>query len=52
MPAHKIIDNRREKMADHTSRILETSEVSRFAVEYFFRFIGLMRTFDFKISPF
>jgi hypothetical protein len=52
MPANNIIDNRREKMVDHTNRILETSEVSRFAVEYFFRFIGLMCTFDFKISRF
>ena len=52
MPVHSIIDNRREKIADHINRILETSEVSRFAVEYFFRFIGLMCTFDFKISRF
>jgi hypothetical protein len=47
-----LIDNRREKMADHINLILETSEVSHFAIEYFYRFIGLMRTFDFKINRF
>jgi len=36
MPAHNIIDNRREKLVDHINRILETSEAARFAVGYFF----------------
>jgi hypothetical protein len=36
MPAHNIIDNRREKLVDHIARILETSEAARFAVGYFF----------------
>ncbi|MBU2262803.1 MAG: hypothetical protein KKF02_12900 [Proteobacteria bacterium] len=36
MPAHSIIDNRREKLVDHINRILETSEAARFAVGYFF----------------
>lgn len=29
MPAHSIIDNRREKLVDHINRILETSEAAR-----------------------
>jgi len=36
LPAHNIIDNRREKLVDHINRILETSEAARFAVGYFF----------------
>ena len=36
MPAHNIIDNRNEKLADHIRRILESSEAARFAVGYFF----------------
>ncbi|MDI6740881.1 MAG: hypothetical protein QME74_11035 [Candidatus Edwardsbacteria bacterium] len=36
MPAHNIIDNRREKLVDHINRILETSEAARFAVGCFF----------------
>jgi len=36
MPTHDIIDNRREKLADHINRILDSSEAARFAVGYFF----------------
>jgi hypothetical protein len=36
MPAHDIIDNRREKLVAHISRILGTTESARFAVGYFF----------------
>ncbi|MCX8119193.1 MAG: helicase, partial [Desulfobacterota bacterium] len=36
MPAHDIIDNRREKLVDHINRILSSTEVARFAVGYFF----------------
>src|SRR5207249_681768 len=36
MPAHDIIDNRREKLVDHINRILSSTESARFAVGYFF----------------
>lgn len=36
MPTHDIIDNRREKLADHIKQILCTSNAARFAVGYFF----------------
>lgn len=36
MPAHDIIDNRKEKLADHISTILDSSSSARFAVGYFF----------------
>lgn len=36
MLTHSSIDNRREKLEDHISRILETSDAARFAVGYFF----------------
>ena len=36
MAAHDIIDNRREKLVEHISRILGTTECARFAVGYFF----------------
>ncbi|MDO8723601.1 MAG: phospholipase D-like domain-containing protein [Syntrophales bacterium] len=36
MPAHDIVDNRREKLVDHINRILDSSEAARFAVGYFF----------------
>src|SRR5437773_81700 len=36
MPAHDIIDNRREKLVDHINRILSSTEAARFAVGYFF----------------
>lgn len=36
MPAHDIIDNRREKLADHMRQILESCDAARFAVGYFF----------------
>lgn len=36
MPTHDIIDNRHEKLADHISRILGSTEAARFAVGYFF----------------
>jgi hypothetical protein len=36
MAAHDIIDNRREKLVEHISRILGTTERGRFAVGYFF----------------
>jgi superfamily II DNA or RNA helicase len=36
MPAHDIIDNRKEILADHINRILGSTEAARFAVGYFF----------------
>src|ERR1700686_3624463 len=41
--AHDIIDNRREKLADHIRSILATTESARFAVGYFFLsgFLGI-----------
>ena len=36
MPAHDIIDNRRQKLVDHIQKILGTTESARFAVGYFF----------------
>jgi len=36
MPAHDIIDNRRQKLVDHIQKILGTTEAARFAVGYFF----------------
>ncbi len=36
MPAHDIIDNRREKLVDHINEILSSTESGRFAVGYFF----------------
>lgn len=36
MPSHDIIDNRREILADHIQRILDSSSAARFAVGYFF----------------
>jgi len=36
MPAHDIIDNRKEILADHIDRILGSSSAARFAVGYFF----------------
>ena len=36
MPAHDIIDNRRQKLVGHIQKILGTTEAARFAVGYFF----------------
>src|SRR5216110_1109025 len=36
MPAHDIIDNRRQKLVDRIQKILGTTEAARFAVGYFF----------------
>jgi hypothetical protein len=36
MPAHDIIDNRREKLVNNICRILGSTEAGRFAVGYFF----------------
>ena len=36
MPAHDIIDNRKEKLVDHINRILSSTQSARFAVGYFF----------------
>ena len=36
MPSHDIIDNRNEKLVDHTRRILSSTDRARFAVGYFF----------------
>ena len=36
MPTHDIIDNRREKLVDHIKRMLDSTEIARFAVGYFF----------------
>ncbi len=36
MPAHDIIDNRSEKLVDHINRVLDSSDMARFAVGYFF----------------
>ena len=36
MPAHDIIDNRKEKLVDHINQILDSSDMARFAVGYFF----------------
>src|SRR5260370_23215555 len=36
MPTHDIIDNRREKLVDHINRMLNSTELARFAVGYFF----------------
>jgi len=32
MPAHDIIDNRKEKLVDHIKRILPSTERAKFAV--------------------
>ncbi len=36
MPAHDIIDNRKEILVDHINQILSSTESARFAVGYFF----------------
>src|SRR5579875_410620 len=36
MPTHDIIDNRIEKLVDHIKRMLDSTEMARFAVGYFF----------------
>jgi superfamily II DNA/RNA helicase len=36
MPAHDIIDNRKQKLVDHINRILSSTDAARFAVGYFF----------------
>ncbi len=36
MPTHDIIDNRSEKLVDHINRMLDSTELARFAVGYFF----------------
>ncbi len=36
MPTHDIIDNRNEKLVDHINRMLDSTEMARFAVGYFF----------------
>ncbi len=36
MPAHDIIDNRKELLVDHINCILDSTESARFAVGYFF----------------
>ena len=36
MPTHDIIDNRNEKLVDHIKRMLDSTEMARFAVGYFF----------------
>ncbi len=36
MPTHDIIDNRREKLVDHIRQMLDSTEIARFAVGYFF----------------
>src|SRR6266567_6191267 len=36
MPTHDIIDNRNEKLVDHINRMLDSTEIARFAVGYFF----------------
>jgi hypothetical protein len=36
MPAHDIIDSRNEKLIDHFSQMLDSSERARFAVGYLF----------------
>src|SRR4030042_2731419 len=36
MPAHDIIDNRKEILVEHINRILSSTEAARFAVGYFF----------------
>ena len=36
MPAHDIIDNRKEKLVDHINHILPSTERAKFAVGYFF----------------
>jgi len=36
MPTHDIIDNRNEKLVDHINRMLDSTELARFAVGYFF----------------
>lgn len=36
MPTHDIIDNRKEILADHIDRILDSTSAARFAVGYFF----------------
>ena len=36
MPAHDIIDNRNQKLAEHIRTLLASSETARFAVGYFF----------------
>jgi len=36
MPAHDIIDNRKEILVDHINRILSSTESASFAVGYFF----------------
>jgi hypothetical protein len=32
MPAHDIIDNRKQKLVDHINRILSSTEAARFCV--------------------
>src|SRR5271156_2070638 len=41
--SHDVIDNRREKLAEHIRSILTTTESARFAVGYFFisGFLGI-----------
>jgi superfamily II DNA/RNA helicase len=36
MPTHDIIDNRYEKLVDNINRMLDSTELARFAVGYFF----------------
>jgi len=36
MPTNDIIDNRNEKLVDHINRMLDSTELARFAVGYFF----------------
>jgi hypothetical protein len=36
MPAHDIVDNRREKLVDQINQLLGAAESERFAVDYFF----------------
>ncbi len=36
MPAHDIIDNRKEVLVNHINRIMSSTEAARFALGYFF----------------